>query len=102
VSLLGSKCVRCAKRTRHVYQDQPTCEPCAHEIELAFQAAKEAPRSCPSDGSVLAKMIVHGTVIDRCPKCLGVWLDAGELERMTSEAVFAAIVARGGALPPPI
>ena len=32
-------------------------------------------------------------VIDRCPKCNGVWLDAGEFERMSSDAVTQAVVA---------
>lgn len=30
----------------------------------------------------LAKEIVHGVIIDRCPTCRGVWLDGGEMERM--------------------
>jgi hypothetical protein len=101
MSLWGSKCVRCGSRTRHAYRDKPTCEPCEQEIELALAAAKELRRPCPGDGALLAKEIVHGVIIDRCPKCQGVWLDAGELERLTDDATYQAVVALAGGLRPP-
>jgi hypothetical protein len=98
MSLLGSKCVRCGRRTRRVYQDKPTCEPCQQQLELALAAAKEVRRPCPADGAMLAKKIAHGTILDLCPKCRGVWLDAGELERITGAAVYEAVVSMGGGL----
>ena len=99
MSLFGSKCVRCGSRTRQTYQDKPTCAPCRSELELALVAAREEKRHCPADGVTLAKEIAHGIVIDRCPQCRGVWLDAGELERMNSDAAFEAISAMSYALP---
>ena len=99
MSLLGSKCVRCGSRTRQTYQDKPTCDPCRSELELALVAARETKRHCPADGVTLTKEIAHGIVIDRCPQCRGVWLDAGELERMNSDAAFEAISAMSYALP---
>jgi hypothetical protein len=101
MSLLGSKCVRCGSRTRAVYQSRPTCEACRQEIELALVAAGEARRLCPADGAVLAKQIAHGVIIDRCPSCRGIWLDAGELERLTGEAVYEAAIAMAGGVVPP-
>ena len=101
MSLFGSKCVRCGSRTRRVYLDKPTCERCQQEIELALVAAKETQRPCPADGAVLAKEISQGIILDRCPKCRGVWLDAGELERVTGAAVYDAMLAIGGGLRPP-
>jgi len=85
MSLLGEKCVRCAARTRHSFQGKPTCPACQETLELALQAAREVKRVCPADQTTLDKEVVHGVIIDRCPACQGVWLDAGEMERMNQE-----------------
>ena len=40
---------------------------------------------CPVDDSDLMRVFSQpdrNVVIDRCPKCLGVWLDGGELKRL--------------------
>jgi len=89
MKLFGEKCVRCGKRTRHVYLEKPTCDPCAQQLELVLAASKESKRTCPADGATLGKEIAHGTILDRCPTCRGVWLDAGELERGTLETLLA-------------
>jgi ribosomal protein L37AE/L43A len=47
-------------------------------------AAREAAIHCPKCDGRLAEMKVEDVVIDRCEKCKGVWLDAGELERLTT------------------
>ena len=101
MSLFGEKCVRCGGRTRKVYLEKPTCEPCQQQIELAIEASKEAKRCCPADGATLAKEIAHGTIIDRCPACQGVWLDAGELDRLSGEVAQEVCAAMGFALRPP-
>jgi hypothetical protein len=85
MSLFGEKCVRCNTRTHSEYQGKPTCEVCREQLELALAAAREVKRACPADNATLAKEIAHGVVIDRCPTCRGVWLDAGEMERMNQE-----------------
>ena len=85
MSLLASKCVRCGESTRVFYLDQPTCEGCRSEIEIALAEASEAHRACPADNALLKKEIAHGVIIDRCPVCKGVWLDPGELERVNEE-----------------
>ena len=36
---------------------------------------------CPIDGELLAIAERQGVEIDYCPKCRGVWLDRGELEK---------------------
>lgn len=94
MSLFGEKCVRCGERTRHVYRDKPTCESCQGQLELALAAASEVTRPCPADGTTLTKEVAHSVIIDRCPKCGGVWLDAGELEvisRDVAEDVWHAV-----------
>jgi hypothetical protein len=85
MSLFGEKCIRCKARTKNVYQGKAMCAPCVEHIELVLVSAKETRRSCPADRTELAKEIVHGVIIDRCPSCGGVWFDAGEMERMNQE-----------------
>ena len=38
---------------------------------------------CPKCDGRLFEINHEGVLIDRCNKCNGVWLDAGELERLT-------------------
>ena len=38
--------------------------------------------TCPRDGSELVETESEHVKIDSCPKCKGVWLDAGELEQL--------------------
>lgn len=37
---------------------------------------------CPVDGSELVMSDRQGIEIDYCPKCRGVWLDRGELDKI--------------------
>jgi hypothetical protein len=101
MSLLGDKCVRCGSRTRKSFRDKPTCEPCQQQLELALAAAQEAKRACPGDGAMLEKEVAHGLIIDRCPTCRGVWLDAGELERLSGEVAYEACAAMVYGMRPP-
>lgn len=41
---------------------------------------------CPIDGTDLAMAERHGVEIDYCPKCRGVWLDRGELDKIIEQA----------------
>lgn len=43
---------------------------------------EEKPRLSPVSGEPMTQEVLMGVVIDRCPKSGGVWLDAGELERL--------------------
>lgn len=45
---------------------------------------------CPVDGEVLVIAERSGVEIDYCPKCRGVWLDRGELDKIISAAAQAA------------
>lgn len=38
--------------------------------------------TCPRDGTMLVETESEHVKIDSCPKCKGVWLDAGELEQL--------------------
>lgn len=91
MAILGNKCDRCGTRTKHTENGNPICEECAQEMELAVAASRETVRNCPADGEPLAKEVAHMLVIDRCPKCKGVWLDGGELERIQASTQDEAI-----------
>lgn len=91
MSLLAEKCDRCGTRTRNKDHGEPICEVCAREMALLVEASTEDQRLCPSDGEKMAKEVAHMIVIDRCPKCQGVWLDGGELERIQNSAQDAAL-----------
>lgn len=45
---------------------------------------------CPVDGEVLVITERSGVEIDYCPKCRGVWLDRGELDKIIGAAAQAA------------
>ncbi len=46
---------------------------------------------CPVDGTDLAMTDRQGVEIDYCPKCRGVWLDRGELDKIIERASDVAI-----------
>lgn len=49
-------------------------------------AAKEAGTSslkCPRCDGTLTEIFIEDVPIDTCDKCAGVWLDSGELEKLT-------------------
>ena len=41
---------------------------------------------CPVDGATLVMAERSGVEIDYCPKCRGVWLDRGELDKIIERA----------------
>lgn len=61
----------------------------ADEREATTQAREDAQKlhfmKCPKCGGDLAIEISHAIEIDRCKDCAGVWLDAGELEKLAGE-----------------
>jgi Zn-finger nucleic acid-binding protein len=45
--------------------------------------------SCPRDGRAMARRPVGEASLDVCPRCKGVWMDAGEMEGITRGAVVS-------------
>lgn len=90
MGILAERCVRCGeRRTRREVGGVPTCDDC----EERLRTAPETERRCPVDAVAMIKEVVVGVVIDRCPNCRGVWLDAGELQ-LVREAARSEGVAR--------
>lgn len=56
---------------------------------------------CPVDGETLVMADRSGVEIDYCPKCRGVWLDRGELDKIIDRAGAAAPAAPQPAAPQP-
>lgn len=48
---------------------------------------------CPIDGETLVMADRNGVEIDYCPKCRGVWLDRGELDKIIERAAGPATMA---------
>ncbi len=52
---------------------------------------------CPIDGEILVVADRSGVEIDYCPKCRGVWLDRGELDKIIDRS--ATVVPVPGSFP---
>ena len=67
-------------------KNQEAIEKLRAKMKLAAQA-KEAGTSsmkCPRcDGGILKEIFIEEVPIDTCDKCAGVWLDSGEMEKLT-------------------
>lgn len=53
---------------------------------------------CPIDGSELMMTERQGIEIDYCPKCRGIWLDRGELDKLIERS--AAPASQQSVIPP--
>lgn len=51
---------------------------------------------CPMDGTQLVMTERAGVEIDYCPKCRGVWLDRGELDKIIERSEGQSEPPRGG------
>jgi Zn-finger nucleic acid-binding protein len=40
---------------------------------------------CPVDGAAMVEVERNGVLIDACPRCRGVWLDRGELDKLIEQ-----------------
>ena len=59
------------------------------DIEFRAHGGSHQSLKCPSCGSNLEAVTPEDTdnvVLDRCPNCVGFWLDVGELEKMQDVA----------------
>lgn len=56
---------------------------------------------CPVDNETLVMADRGGVEIDYCPKCRGVWLDRGELDKIIDRSMGTPAAAPAQAAPPP-
>jgi len=76
-----------------------SCGACRKALELKLKAAQESHRACPVDGAVMTKEVAYMMVIDRCPACHGVWLDAEEMDHLTGDVAREAMMAIARGIP---
>ena len=55
---------------------------------------------CPVDGETLVMSDRNGVEIDYCPKCRGVWLDRGELDKIIERSAGGPVSAPRAASAP--
>lgn len=53
-----------------------------NEAFTVIQARRSSTLNCPIDGTELRISDRQGIEIDYCPKCRGIWLDRGELDKL--------------------
>ncbi len=46
---------------------------------------------CPVDKEAMKEVQAYDTFLDVCPKCLGVWFDMAELQKMTEKLAFGIV-----------
>lgn len=56
---------------------------------------------CPVDNETLVMADRGGVEIDYCPKCRGVWLDRGELDKIIERSFGATVTAPAPVMAPP-
>lgn len=56
---------------------------------------------CPVDGELLVITERSGVELDYCPRCRGVWLDRGELDKIIEVAASAGVPEQAVAPTPP-
>jgi Zn-finger nucleic acid-binding protein len=56
---------------------------------------KDSPLKCPHDGTTLKALKYQDTELDVCPKCHGLWLDYGEMEKMFRRLDREVVTMRG-------
>ncbi|HRE16399.1 MAG TPA: zf-TFIIB domain-containing protein [Rhodocyclaceae bacterium] len=54
-----------------------------HKNANAASRTKPTKVACPNDSTHMVALNYKGVEIDVCPKCHGVWLDPGELEKIS-------------------
>ena len=64
------------KKLIESFEGENICADCKIEILLS----REAIFTCPVDNTPMQKIHNQEIIIDKCPKCNGIWLNEGELE----------------------
>jgi Zn finger protein HypA/HybF involved in hydrogenase expression len=70
-------------KTKREFEGHPTCDDCRINILIE----REPVLRCPRDGARMIKESYSQIIIDRCPQCNGVWLDAGEMGAIETAAI---------------
>lgn len=85
--LLVKACPRCFAR---VFHGAEHCRACGAKVDVPAQVGPDGQasvRACPrcENAPGLEAQLVGDVLVDACPACLGLWLDAAAVERVISE-----------------
>ena len=81
MGIFGEKCEGCGSRTHSKDEfGRAKCGECQYKEKVKKEMEAEKIQKCPIDGADMKKECYEDIIIDRCPKCNGIWLDGGELE----------------------
>lgn len=85
--LLVRACPRCFARIFHGHTHCPHCGATVGVPARCDPDGSTSARACPccSATSALVARLVGGVLLDECPACSGVWLDAGAVDRLVRE-----------------
>jgi hypothetical protein len=75
---LGDKLREKGKATEDLFIAEQERQRLERLREKATAAAAHG--TCPKDDTILVSRAEHGVTVEACPKCRGIWLEAGELE----------------------
>jgi Zn-finger nucleic acid-binding protein len=91
-------CPVCAERMVSLSKQGWTCKACkglwvptplnplTAQVPADFEVVGASRRlSCPSCQKPLSTLLRRGLELDRCPGCMGLWLDLGELEDLEDQ-----------------
>ena len=91
--LLVRACPRCFARIFHGHHHCPHCGVTvgvpAHVNPDGSTSARTCP-ACPARPALLARLI-GDVLLDECPGCRGVWLDAGAVDRLVRERMSESL-----------
>lgn len=73
-------------------------------VKIELSNASAGNRICPRDSQGLEEGLVAGTKVsaDRCPSCGGLWLDAGEVQKLRGDLGVDNLVGRSVSDVPPL
>lgn len=95
MNIYGENCHRCKQKTRRARKNKPTCGHCIAILD----SRHEEIRNCPVDNNKMKKEIIQNIILDRCPKCSGLWFDKNEIEafeelinKVSNDAIIHKII----------
>lgn len=89
--LLVKACPRCFAR---IFAGAAHCRMCGAKVEVPAAANPDGSARqlrCPRCDDVLEGQLIGQCLIDECPSCHGIWMDAEALERLVEQAAESSV-----------
>ncbi len=80
--LFGGKC-QCGNNTHQKNEEgEYECIPCKSKKGLQKRIAAEESYACPVDGEIMMKNVLFGAIVNKCPKCHGIWISSEDAKHL--------------------